>query len=165
MLKQIVCATITDMMRTIKLCFLLMLLLSTLAPMTAYGQNESGDGTEEEVNTPVPYEEDEFPQWLWSLRRFEIIAIGSFPLTYLLTLIVYDLVKFTIESVNIGAINSLYAPLFFAPSNKPPTNANRNYWSCGSGCGRLIGRGDYRFNNSRNKTEKSSGESAYRTGY
>lgn len=100
-------------MRALVVCCCCLLLIAVLAPGIAHGQ-------EEEENTPVPYEEDEFAEWLHSIRRFEIVAIGSFPLTYLLTLIVYDFVKFTIESVNIGQINALYAPLFFAPSNKPP---------------------------------------------
>ena len=71
-------------------------------------------------NVPAPYTEDEFATWLQSVRRFEIIAIGSFPLTYFVTLLVYDLYKFTAESINSGFVNPLYAPLFFAPSNKPP---------------------------------------------
>lgn len=109
-------AMMINVMRTIKLCCLCALLFLALAPTAIYGQDQSA----EDARKPAPYEEDEFPQWLQTVRRFEIIAIGSFPLTYLLALIAYDFVKFTIESINIGSVNSLYAPLFFAPSNKPP---------------------------------------------
>ena len=33
------------------------------------------------VNDPVPYERSEFPEWAHALRRAEVIAIGSLPLT------------------------------------------------------------------------------------
>ena len=92
--------------------FLLLSVWMCFAPGVLYAQE--GEDTE-----PVPYEADEFADWLQPIRRFEIIAIGSFPLTYLLTLLTYDISRFVVESVRIGAFNSLYAPLFFAPPNKP----------------------------------------------
>ena len=36
------------------------------------------------------YEQDEFPRWARDARRFEVIAVGSLPLTYFATSLVYD---------------------------------------------------------------------------
>jgi len=35
------------------------------------------------ISEPLPYREDEFPAWVHSLRRFEIIFFGSVPLSYI----------------------------------------------------------------------------------
>lgn len=40
---------------------------------------------------PVPYAEEEFPDWLRDLDRAKTLAIGAFPFTYLLAGLVYDL--------------------------------------------------------------------------
>jgi len=39
----------------------------------------------------VPYTDKEFPSWVLKVRRAEIIAVGAFPLTYLLAGLGYDL--------------------------------------------------------------------------
>jgi len=85
------------------------------APLVA-AQDENAEANTE----PVPYEQEEFATWLHSLRRFEIVTLGSFPLTYFFTLLVYDLYRFISESARIGNVNFDYAPLFFASPNKPP---------------------------------------------
>jgi len=41
----------------------------------------------------IPYKPDEFPQWTLDLRRAEIVTIGSFPLSFMFTAIIYDLTK------------------------------------------------------------------------
>ncbi len=41
---------------------------------------------------PVPYEDDEFPLFLQNVRRFEVILIGSIPLTILFASLAYDIV-------------------------------------------------------------------------
>ena len=74
---------------------------------------------QEDDNEPLPYSEEEFDDWLHGVRRFEIVAVGTFPITYLLSVLVYDIGRFVVESIRIGAINQQYAPLFFAPPNKP----------------------------------------------
>ena len=43
----------------------------------------AGDPTQDAE--PVPYEEEEFPWWAHDARRFEVIAFGAFPLTYILS--------------------------------------------------------------------------------
>ncbi len=50
---------------------------------------ESSD-TEE----PEPYTEEEFPDWMHRLRRFEIIALGTLPFTFLATFLVFDIVRY-----------------------------------------------------------------------
>lgn len=41
---------------------------------------------------PEPYTPEEFPEWAWGIRRFEVIFFGSFPLMYMFTTLVYDFV-------------------------------------------------------------------------
>ena len=40
-----------------------------------------------------PYREDEFPQWMHDLRRAEVVLIGSFPVTLLLTTLAYEILR------------------------------------------------------------------------
>lgn len=42
---------------------------------------------------PVPYEDEEFPGWAHDLRRFEVIAFGAFPLTYILSSMTFEIVQ------------------------------------------------------------------------
>ncbi len=44
--------------------------------------------------TPEPYSDDEFPQFMLDLRRFEIITLGSMPFITLNSSIVYNGYKF-----------------------------------------------------------------------
>ena len=46
----------------------------------------------EESIMPEDYDPSEFPLWAHDIRRFEIIAFGSFPITYFISSLVYDLV-------------------------------------------------------------------------
>jgi len=41
-----------------------------------------------------PYSDDEFPDWALKLRRFEIIAVGAFPIAYLFAGLGYDYVYY-----------------------------------------------------------------------
>ncbi|MEM9424168.1 MAG: hypothetical protein AAF975_05200 [Spirochaetota bacterium] len=41
---------------------------------------------------PVPYGDDEFPTFLQDLRRFEVVLLGSIPITLLLDSLVYDII-------------------------------------------------------------------------
>lgn len=45
------------------------------------------------LKEPLPYQEVEFPQWAHDVRRYEVIMFGSFPLTYILSSLVYEGVK------------------------------------------------------------------------
>lgn len=48
---------------------------------------------QEQDELVVPYKRDEFPPWTVDLRRAEIITVGSFPLSFMLTALVYDFVQ------------------------------------------------------------------------
>ena len=58
---------------------------------------------------PQPYERDEFPEWLWTARRFEIIALGVFPFALFYTRIGFELSRF-IEN----GFDPVYAPWPFS---------------------------------------------------
>ena len=57
------------------------LLLFSFCSIAVFGQEDIA----------IPYKPDEFPQWTVDLRRAEIITVGSFPLSFMLTALVYDL--------------------------------------------------------------------------
>jgi len=40
--------------------------------------------------TALPYKDEEFPAWALKLRRFEIIAVGAFPIVFMFTGVGYD---------------------------------------------------------------------------
>ncbi len=85
------------------------LLLIVIAAAGAWGQE--GDRPPQEappgaVNDPVPYERSEFPEWAHALRRAEVTAIGSLPLTLFGVRLVYDFAR--------------YAAHGFAASGSPP---------------------------------------------
>ncbi len=46
----------------------------------------------EESIIPEDYDPSEFPLWAHDIRRFEVITFGSFPITYFLSSLVYDIV-------------------------------------------------------------------------
>ena len=63
--------------------FLIFSVLLTLS-MPAFSQDSS----------PKPYEEDEFPQTLKDIRRFEIITIGALPFVTLDTTLAYSTYRY-----------------------------------------------------------------------
>ena len=50
-----------------------------------------------ESTEPVPYSEEEFPGWLIGLRRAEIVAIGSLPITFVASFIAYDIIRYMVH--------------------------------------------------------------------
>ena len=67
-------------------CVLLLVALSVFATPLAWSQEE-----------PEPYDPEEFPQWLRDLRRGEIIAVGSFPITFVFANLTYGLIRFGVN--------------------------------------------------------------------
>lgn len=53
----------------------------------------------EDSVTPLPYSQDEFPQWTKDLRRGEIITLGSLPFSTLLVSIAYGTYLYTTGQV------------------------------------------------------------------
>jgi hypothetical protein len=60
-------------------------MLAFLAPLCA----ETAD-----AHTPVPYEKDEFPDWIKDIRRAEIISFGSLPFVTFFSSIYYDVYRY-----------------------------------------------------------------------
>lgn len=68
---------------------------------------------------PKPYGADEFPPWAEDLRRFDVISIGSWPISFLFSSLAFDLGRWVGLSISGDNRATQYAPLFFAPANKP----------------------------------------------
>jgi hypothetical protein len=68
----------------------------------AWGQEragaDQGDGADAgaagALGEPVPYERSEFPEWAHALRRAEVVAIGSLPLTLFGVRLLYDFTRY-----------------------------------------------------------------------
>ena len=63
----------------------------------AWGQQPAGAGEGEGAEAllePVPYERSEFPEWAHALRRAEVVAIGSLPLTLFGVRLLYDFTRY-----------------------------------------------------------------------
>ena len=65
-----------------------------------------------EDTSPKPYEEDEFPQTLKDIRRFEIITLGALPFVTLDTTIVYSNLRYAQND-----FDSAYKPDIFSSSS------------------------------------------------
>lgn len=64
-----------------------------------------------EDNTPKPYEDDEFPQTLKDIRRFEIITLGAFPFVTLDTTLAYSTYRYARND-----FDDAYRPNIFSQS-------------------------------------------------
>lgn len=62
--------------------------------------------------TPEPYKEEEFPQGLKDLRRFEIITLGSLPFVTLDTTLVYSTIRYAQHD-----FSAEYKPNIFSKSS------------------------------------------------
>ncbi|WGK69852.1 hypothetical protein P0082_03045 [Candidatus Haliotispira prima] len=71
---------------------------SFLAPLSAQSINNNKDNFK-----PVPYGKDEFPMFLQQVRRFEVILIGSIPITLLFGSLIYDIL-YSVTDPNINGI-------------------------------------------------------------
>ena len=78
--------------------------------------SDDGPDISYDPGRPVPYDPDEIPQWARDLRRGEIIAIGAFPLSMVITSFAYELGRFAYYSIREGAPAGEYAPWFFSTS-------------------------------------------------
>lgn len=116
--------------------FLLLLIAVSfvIPPIPVYSQDgDSGDtagdatgdisGAEDDApDMPLPYDPAEFPAWSRDLRRGEIIALGSFPITMILSGLTYQLGRFAYQSAVAGEPRSEYAPWFFSTGTGPRYN-------------------------------------------
>jgi hypothetical protein len=82
------------MMRPLMTRLLASLLIGAVAG-AAWGQESAGaDGDGTALLEPVPYERSEFPDWAHALRRAEVVAIGSLPLTLFGVRLLYDFTRY-----------------------------------------------------------------------
>ena len=63
-------------------------------------------GASQEAPEPEPYDPQDFPRRLRDLRRAEIIAVGSFPITFVFTNLAYGLIRYAVNG-----FDNEYAPL------------------------------------------------------
>ena len=63
-------------------------------------------------SSPKPYEEDEFPQTLKDIRRFEIITIGALPFVTLDTTLAYSTYRYARND-----FDDAYKPDIFSPTS------------------------------------------------
>jgi len=85
--------------------FTAILMLIIFTSTICYGQ---------ETDRPAPYRPEEFPQWTLDLRRAEVITVGSFPLSFMITALVYDLSYLAIDSYNYNKDPGSYQRASFA---------------------------------------------------
>jgi hypothetical protein len=84
--------------RLLLLAGCLLLFLPFITPDLFSEENTTGTGTvSPESKEPVPYELNEFPGWSLKLRRGEIIAFGTLPITFLVTFFAYDIIRFGVH--------------------------------------------------------------------
>lgn len=73
-----------------------------------------------------PYAPEEFPDWSRSLRRAEIVALGSLPISLLTTRLVYGLVRFAGQSISSGTLGSPSVPGISPASDAAPLDRREN---------------------------------------
>ena len=71
-------------------------------------------------NEPVPYSPTEFPTWVNDLRRAEIITIGAFPISLLVTSLTYQLYRYVQNG-----FSQAYAPALLGSGANPLSNQER----------------------------------------
>jgi hypothetical protein len=72
------------------------------------------------VEDAAPYEASEFPGWALAVRRGEIVALGSLPISLLASRLVYGLGRFTVQSIATRSFAVAYLPALFAPPDAVP---------------------------------------------
>jgi len=90
---------------------------------TAPSSTTSGaaaNGGQAAKNEPVPYSPSEFPGWVNDLRRAEIITIGAFPISLLVTSLSYQLYRYVQNG-----FQQAYAPALLGSGSNPLSNQER----------------------------------------
>lgn len=93
-------------------------LMLVLVTSVVVAQGESVADTKAFNSLPEPYTKDEFPTWLNSLRRFEIISLGAFPILLFYTRLTMDATRYAQNG-----FSTMYAPWPFKNENSyTPSN-------------------------------------------
>ena len=90
------------MTRAIIFVLIVFLAVSSWAEGTAKRAGESTSlparsGVPSIGSEPVPYERSEFPEWAHALRRAEVTAIGSLPITLFSVRVLYDYMRYAVH--------------------------------------------------------------------
>lgn len=99
--------------RSSSVALLLALALGAISVAPAQAQataDEDTSGTPA-IDQPVSVS----PRWVRDLRRAEIVATGTLPLTLLASRLAYGVIRFGARTLEAGAIDLAYAPGFLAP--------------------------------------------------
>ncbi len=77
----------------------LLLILCCAFPLFSEESTQSPESpkSDAESTAPVPYSEEEFPEWLIGLRRAEIVAMGSLPITFVASFFAYDIIRYMVH--------------------------------------------------------------------
>ncbi len=78
---------------------------------------------------PVPYTDSEFPAWLRAVRRAEVVTVGAFPITLILTSVAYQ--------------GYLYAANDFGPTPQLTTQQQLDILFAGVGVAALVALADF----------------------
>jgi hypothetical protein len=63
-----------------------------------------------DATTPKPYSSSEFPDWANKLRRFEVVSLGTFPVTFLVSSVVFQVGRWAYLSVSNDPTAANYVP-------------------------------------------------------
>lgn len=118
--------------------FPLLLVFTLVAVGTLAGQTGSTlSGAKTSVNPlPEPYGTEEFPPWAFSLRRFEIVSLGAFPIMLFYSRIALDLGRFAGNG-----FDSSYAPWPFRNEYSYKPDANEQWLAVKVALGLSLGVG------------------------
>jgi hypothetical protein len=94
-----------------------LLALSVLARLGAQAATAAAATPLPQAAVPEPYGKDEFNSFLRGARRFETVAIGSYPLTVFYTSFFFDCYRLITKSVEGGAFDERYMPWPLKSSN------------------------------------------------
>lgn len=89
-------------------------------PQTGQQSGGSAQSSQSTGSEPVPYAPDEFPPWARQLRRGEIITIGSFPITLLISSLTFQLARYAQNG-----FSREYTPSLLGASAVPLTNQQK----------------------------------------
>ena len=114
-------------MRRTAWCRLVAALLLLALGATAGAQSAA---SRPEAPDAEPYDPSEFPRWALDLRRGEIIAFGSLPVSLLASRLLYGLGRFVVNSIVQRSFATEYLPPIIAPPGSAvvPLGADENTW-------------------------------------
>ena len=73
-----------------------------------------------------PYTDEEFPAWMLTARRFEVIAVGAFPFAFMNANWWFDIGRYTGKYIQGDSDASSYVPWPLSPASKPANTKAEN---------------------------------------